>query len=366
MNKACAAGTGSFLQEQAVKLEIPIENFGDIALKSNAPLKLGERCTVFMQSDLLHYQQQGLPKEDLIAGLCYAIVYNYLNKVVEDRKIGNKIFFQGAVAFNKGVVAAFEKVLGKPVIVPPHHEVTGAIGVALLAKEEVKGETRFKGFDLAKVKYSIRTFECKGCPNQCEIHQVSIENGKPYYYGGRCEKYELDYRKAPSHIPNLTLEREEKLLSYVKPAEGDFPESKVMGIPRILQFFEWLPLFATFFQELGYKVVLSPPTSKQIIKKGCEITPAEPCFPIKIAIGHINALLELGVKNIFLPQITDLPSEHPALEVGKVCPYVQSVPWISPASIKFSELNVNLLTTVLHLGRKGVILNEEIKNLANL
>ncbi len=366
MNKACAAGTGSFLQEQAAKLGIPIEKFGDIALKSAAPLKLGERCTVFMQSDLLHYQQQGLPKEDLIAGLCYAIVYNYLNKVVEDRKIGNKIFFQGAVAFNKGVVAAFEKVLGKPVIVPPHHEVTGAIGVALLAKEEVKGETRFKGFDLAKVKYSIRTFECKGCPNQCEIHQVSIENGKPYYYGGRCEKYELDHRKAPSYIPNLTLEREEKLLSYVRPAEGDFSESKVIGIPRILQFFEWLPLFATFFQELGYKVVLSPPTSKQIIKKGCEITPAEPCFPIKIAIGHINALLELGVKNIFLPQITDLPSEHPALEVGKVCPYVQSVPWISPASIKFSELNVNLLTPVLHLGRKGVILNEEIKNLANL
>ncbi|MCD6547890.1 MAG: CoA activase [Thermodesulfobacterium sp.] len=366
MNKACAAGTGSFLQEQAAKLGIPIEKFGDIALKSDAPLKLGERCTVFMQSDLLHYQQQGLPKEDLIAGLCYAIVYNYLNKVVEDRKIGNRIFFQGAVAFNKGVVAAFEKVLGKPVIVPPHHEVTGAIGVALLAKEEVKGETRFKGFDLAKVKYSIRTFECKGCPNQCEIHQVSIENGKPYYYGGRCEKYELDHRKAPSYIPNLTLEREEKLLSYVRPTEGDFSESKVIGIPRILQFFEWLPLFATFFQELGYKVVLSPPTSKQIIKKGCEITPAEPCFPIKIAIGHINALLELGVKNIFLPQITDLPSEHPALEVGKVCPYVQSVPWISPASIKFSELNVNLLTPVLHLGRKGVILNEEIKNLANL
>ncbi len=366
MNKACAAGTGSFLQEQAVKLGIPIEKFGEIALKSSAPLKLGERCTVFMQSDLLHYQQQGLPKEDLIAGLCYAIVYNYLNKVVEDRKIGNKIFFQGAVAFNKGVVAAFEKVLGKPVIVPPHHEVTGAIGAALLAKEETKGETRFKGFDLVKVKYSIRTFECKGCPNQCEIHQVIIDGGKPYYYGGRCEKYELDHRKAPSHIPNPTLEREEKLLSYVKPVEGDFSESKVIGIPRILQFYEWLPLFATFFQELGYKVILSPPTSKQIIKTGCELTPGEPCFPIKIAIGHIKALLDSGIKNIFLPQITDLPPEHPELEVGKVCPYVQSVPWISPASIKFEELGANLLTPVLHLGRRGVVLNEELKNLANL
>ncbi|WP_038054883.1 acyl-CoA dehydratase activase [Thermodesulfobacterium hydrogeniphilum] len=366
MNKACAAGTGSFLQEQAVKLGIPIEKFGDIALKSNAPLKLGERCTVFMQSDLLHYQQQGLPKKDLIAGLCYAIVYNYLNKVVEGRKIGKKIFFQGAVAFNKGVVAAFEKVLGKPIIVPPHHEVTGAIGVALLAKEETKGETRFRGFDLSKVKYTIKTFECKGCPNQCEIHQVCIEGSKPYYYGGRCEKYEVDYRKAPENIPNLTLEREEKLLSYVKPVEGDFKEDKIIGIPRILQFFEWLPLFATFFQEAGYKVVLSPPTSKQIIKIGCELAPAEPCFPIKIALGHIKALLNMGIKKIFLPQITDLPPEHPIFEVGKVCPYVQSVPWISPASLKFKELGTEVISPVLHLGRPKFIINDEIKQLAQM
>jgi predicted CoA-substrate-specific enzyme activase len=364
MNKACAAGTGSFLQEQAVKLGIPIEEFGDIALKSKAPLKLGERCTVFMQSDLLHYQQQGLPKEDLIAGLCYAIVYNYLNKVVESRKIGNKIFFQGAVAFNKGVVAAFEKVLGKPIIVPPHHEVTGAIGVALLAKEETKGETRFKGFDLTHVHYTITTFECKGCPNQCEIHKVTIEGKKSYYYGGRCEKYEVDHRKAPAHIPNLILEREEKLLSYLKPQEEDFPEDRVIGIPRMLQFYEWLPLFVTFFQEAGYKVVLSPPTSKEIIKIGCEIAPGEPCFPIKIALGHIKALIDMGVKKIFLPQITDLPPEHPAFEVGKVCPYVQSIPWISPASLKFKNYGVEIITPVLHLGRPKAILYEEIKKLA--
>ena len=364
MNKACAAGTGSFLQEQAVKLGIPIEEFGDIALKSSAPLKLGERCTVFMQSDLLHYQQQGLPKEDLIAGLCYAIVYNYLNKVVEDRKIGKKIFFQGAVAFNKGVVAAFEKVLGKPIIVPPHHEVTGAIGVALLAKQETKGETRFKGFDLTNVDYKITTFECKGCPNQCEIHKVVIDGKKAFYYGGRCEKYELDYRKAPEHIPNLILERTEKLLSYLKEPLEDVPEEKVIGIPRILQFYEWLPLFVTFFQEMGFKVVLSPPTSKEIIKVGCEIVPGEPCFPIKIAIGHIKALMDMGVKRIFVPQITDLPPEHPAFEVGKVCPYVQSVPWISPASLKFKERGVEVLSPVFHLGRPKSLIYQEVKRLS--
>jgi len=363
MNKACAAGTGSFLQEQAVKLGIPIEEFGDMALKSKAPLKLGERCTVFMQSDLLHYQQQGLPKEDLIAGLCYAIVYNYLNKVVEDRKIGNKIFFQGAVAFNKGVVAAFEKVLGKPVIVPPHHEVTGAIGVALLAKENAKGKTNFKGFDLTKVKYEISTFECKACPNQCEIHKVTIDGKKSFYYGGRCERYELDQRKAPSHIPNLIEERTQKLLSYVKEDEADYPEDRVIGIPRILQFYEWLPLFVTFFKEAGFKVILSPQTSKEIIKTGCELVPGEPCFPIKIAIGHIKKLMDMGVKKIFLPQITDLPPEHPAFEVGKVCPYVQSVPWISPASLKFKEKGVEIISPVFHLGRPKSLVYAEVKKL---
>ncbi len=366
MNKACAAGTGSFLQEQAVKLGIPIEDFGDIALSSKAPLKLGERCTVFMQSDLLHYQQQGLPKEDLIAGLCYAIVYNYLNKVVEDRKVGNRIFFQGAVAFNKGVVAAFEKVLGKPIIVPPHHEVTGAIGVALLAKEETKEKTRFKGFDLTHVNYKITTFECKGCPNQCEIHKVIIGDGKAFYYGGRCEKYEVDHRKAPSHIPNLVEERTQKLLSYVKTEELDVPEDKVIGIPRILQFYEWLPLFVTFFQELGFRVVVSPQTSKQIIKEGCEIVPGEPCFPIKIAIGHIKTLMDMGIKRIFLPQITDLPPEHPFFEVGKVCPYVQSVPWISPASLKFKEKGIEVISPVFHLGRPKSLIYEELKRLSKM
>jgi predicted CoA-substrate-specific enzyme activase len=368
MNKACAAGTGSFLQEQGVKLGIPIEEFGDIALKSKAPLKMGERCTVFMQSDLLHYQQKGLPKEDLVAGLCYSIVYNYLNKVVEGRKIGKKIFFQGAVAFNKGVLSAFEKVLGRPIIVPPNNEVTGAIGVALLAKAETRGESRFKGFDLEKVNYFISTFECRYCPNQCEIHKVTIDQSQPYFYGGRCDRYELDHRKPDERVPNPTLEREAKLLSYLKslPEGEDLSSEDIIGIPRALQFFEWLPLFATFFQELGFRVFLSPPTSKEIIKKGCELAPAEPCFPVKIALGQVKTLLDLGVKNIFLPQITDLPPEVEEAKLGKICPWVQSLPWISPASINFKAVGARVIAPVFHLGRPGFVLNEEIKRLAKM
>jgi predicted CoA-substrate-specific enzyme activase len=137
MNKVCAAGTGSFLEEQAEKLGISIKGeFGDIALSAEKPVQLGERCTVFMESDLVHYQQQGVDLPDLVGGLCYSIVINYINKVVEDRRVGDHIFYQGATAFNQGIVAAFEKVTGKKITVPNHADVTGAIGVAWLAKQE--------------------------------------------------------------------------------------------------------------------------------------------------------------------------------------------------------------------------------------
>ncbi|HHI96585.1 MAG TPA: CoA activase, partial [Thermodesulfatator atlanticus] len=363
MNKACAAGTGSFLEEQAVRLGVPIEEFGQYALASEAPVEMGERCTVFMQSDLLHYQQQGLPKEDLIAGLCYAIVHNYLNKVVEGRKIGQRVFYQGATAFNAGIVAAFERVLGKEIIVPPHHEVTGALGAALLAREETKGQTKFRGFDLSKVRYEISTFECKGCPNQCEIRKVSIEGNPPYFYGGRCEKYEVDHRKPPQELPNLIKEREERLLSYLEDDEGRRGKN---GLPRALFNFERLPFFATLLQELGFEVVLSEPTNKKLINVGCEAVAAETCFPVKIAHGHVSDLLARGVKKIFVPYIIDLPPDHPDLQVGKICPYVQSIPSALAASFNFENYGAELLAPVFHFGTGGKVLENEKKELAKL
>ncbi len=364
MNKACAAGTGSFLEEQSVRLNVPIEKFGEYALRSEAPLEMGERCTVFMQSDLLHYQQQGLPKEDLIGGLCYAIVHNYLNKVVEGRKIGQRVFYQGATAFNAGIVAAFEKVLKRPIIVPPHHEVTGAIGVALLALEETKGKSRFRGFDLSQVRYTISTFECQGCPNRCEIRKVSIEGNPPYFYGGRCERYEVDHRKPPADLPNPVLERDQKLFSYVK-EDVEAPRGEI-GLPRALFNFERLPFFATLFQELGFRVVVSEPTNKQLVNAGCEIIAAETCFPVKVFHGHVLDLLKKGVKRLFIPYIVDLPSDHPELEFGKICPYVQSVASTIHASFDFKAQGVEVISPVFHFGREGKILEEEKKTLAKL
>ncbi len=139
MNKVCAAGTGSFLEEQAEKLNINIvDEFGCMALNSECPVKLGDRCTVFMESDLNSYMQKGARNENLVGGLAYSIVYNYLQKVVADRKVGNKIFFQGGVTNNKAVVAAFEYVTGKKITIPPHFDVTGAIGAAILAQRAMK------------------------------------------------------------------------------------------------------------------------------------------------------------------------------------------------------------------------------------
>ncbi|MDI6784362.1 MAG: acyl-CoA dehydratase activase, partial [bacterium] len=219
MNKVCAAGTGSFLEEQAEKLGLNIvKEFGNLAFSAGQPSKLGERCTVFIESDLIYHQQQGAGKPDLVAGLSYSIVYNYLNKVVGDKRIGNNIFFQGGVAANQGVVAAFEQVTGKKISVPPHYDVTGAIGVALLALESQIAVTNFKGFDLAKRKYELTSFTCNSCANVCEINQVTIENETPLFYGSRCEKYDVERKKTGAKpLPDYFAERDRILLGDINP-----------------------------------------------------------------------------------------------------------------------------------------------------
>jgi len=350
MNKVCAAGTGSFLEEQAEKLGISIKGeFGRLALASDTPVPLGERCTVFMESDLVHYQQQGAAKEDLVAGLSYSIVQNYLNKVVEDRRIGNTIFYQGATAANRGIVAAFEAVLGKSITVPPHHDVTGAIGAAILAMRERTWKTsRFKGFDLAQRQYEISSFECQGCPNTCEIRQVKIAGEAPLFYGGRCEKYEISRETRPVDLPDLFVEREEWLYGPEPEAKGDRGE---IGLPRAMFFQELMPFFRTFFETLGFTVVYSAKSNKGVIRKGVECMAAETCFPVKVAHGHILDLLERGVKRIFLPSIIDMPHPDPEIGQGLVCPLAQTLAYTVPAAINLEARGAHLLSPVIYFGR---------------
>ena len=362
MNKVCAAGTGSFLEEQAEKLDISIkEEFGALALSAEEPVRMGERCTVFIESDLVHHQQKGAKKDDLIAGLSYSIVQNYLNRVVGDRRIGSRIFFQGGTAFNKGVVAAFEKVLDREIIVPENHDVTGAIGVAILAMEERTWEhSGFKGFDLSQRHYEQTSFECKGCPNLCLIRKVSVEGEKPLFYGSRCEKYDVIKRTKGSAIPDLFEEREKILFAPYEEEEKLPSHAPEMGIPKVLYLHEMFPFWRAFFTELGYRVILSDATNKELIRKGVENVVAETCFPIKVSHGHVLNLLEKGVKKIFLPSIVNLKASHPEIPNSSACPYAQSFPYAVPSSIDFKKAQVEVFQPILHLGFGKEYLEKEL------
>lgn len=191
MNTLCAAGTGSFLSSQAKRLGIPIEEFGNIALSSNNPTKIAARCTVFAESDLVHKSQIGHKKEDIIAGLCYAIVNNYLNNVGKGKKIKPPIVFQGGVSKNIGVVKAFEKVTGHKIYVDDNSHLTGALGVAILSNAE--DEIDFS-FDIEDIIYETKGIECKGCSNNCEIIEVIKDKKIIDSWGNRCPKGELIHK----------------------------------------------------------------------------------------------------------------------------------------------------------------------------
>ncbi|MFH1075274.1 MAG: acyl-CoA dehydratase activase [Pseudomonadota bacterium] len=368
MNKVCAAGTGSFLEEQAEKLGISIkEEFGSLALSAKDPVRLGERCTVFMESDLVHHQQQGCSREDLVAGLSYSIVENYLNRVVENRPVGDRIFYQGATAQNKGIVAAFEKLTGKRIAVPEHCDVTGAIGAAIIAmKERVWDKSRFKGFELSKAQYSIKSFECSHCPNRCEIRKMTVEKERPMYYGGRCERYEQEQLSETSTLPDLFKEREAWLLKTPFEEVTRKGDRGKIGIPRGMFFLELMPYWITFFESLGYSTIVSGETNKELIRKGVEGMVTEPCFPIKVAHGHVINLMDNGIDTIFLPHIVDMEKPSPDIPYSYLCPYAQTLTYTICSAIDFKKHGTRIIRPVLYFGRGKKRLLHGLKQMARL
>ncbi len=365
MNKACAAGTGSFLEEQAEKLNISIKDeFAENAFKADSPCRLGERCTVFMENSLMANLQKGAEKDNLLAGLAYSIVQNYINRVVAGKHIGKNIFFQGGVAFNKSVVAAFEKYLGREITVPPNHDVTGAIGMALIAmrhmKEKGDSPTSFKGFSLSKKPYEISSFECSGCPNVCEINKVKVQGEEGHlFYGGRCEKYDIR-RSQKSLLPDLFAFREEILwndhLNYLSNESKTRRIAKI-GVPYIFFLHDYLPYWSTLLWELGFEVVLSPKTSKHIKNLGLENIFSEACFPVKVAHGHIKYLIDEGVDALFLPSSINLSREGDEYQRGLACPYVQTIPYVT----KSITHNVYTASPIIDFSRGEAFINKELR-----
>ncbi len=360
MNKVCAAGTGSFLHELANKYGINIVGeFQDIALSSKTPVKLAERCTVFMESDLVSYHQKGADKTDLIAGLCYAVVHNYLNRVVEKRKVGKKVMFLGGPSLNKAVVAAFERVLGRGLIVPPHREVLGAYGAAISAQERMASEgktaTRSRSLDSAIGDSMIYEEKiCKAdpnCHNQCKLKVYDFD-GRKSIWGGECGRYDVrqgrDRAKENYFQLRQSLWQEHMDGVYVELGGGPLMESggrQTIGFQRALYGYQSAVFFAHFFDRAGFRLVLTPPTNPRIAKAGIEATRAETCFPVKVSHGHIQALIG-KTKFLFLPSIINMPTPAEN-EAGFYCPLVQGNTFMAKTAFDLDQNS--LLQPVIHM-----------------
>jgi predicted CoA-substrate-specific enzyme activase len=398
MNEACAAGTGSFLEEQAERMGIQIKDeFSAYAMESQAPARLGERCTVFMERDVTAWMQRGTSIGDLAAGLAYSVAVNYLNRVVRGRKIGEVIYFQGGTAYNDSVAAAFSQILGKRVIVPPHNGIIGAIGMALIAqqvtraKERVHGQYReetlaraaaagqsdcatrtiappektistFRGFDLNKTSFQTREFVCKACSNYCDMKEITVE-GRKTYWGDKCsDKFRKRARtERKPVIDDLMALRDQLLMEgYKSPSKESSSKKTRVGIPQAMYFYDRFPFWRAYLEGIGFEVVLSGPTDQRISTLGAELSIAEPCFPVQIAHGHIHSLLRGSeerppVDFVFVPNVMDM--EAPETPVASsLCPWNQTLPFVvrsAPELERFADL---ILAPTLHFrsGQKHV------------
>ncbi|MGD9198506.1 MAG: acyl-CoA dehydratase activase [Desulfobacterales bacterium] len=360
MNKVCAAGTGSFLHELANKYGINIVGeFQDIALSSGRPIKLAERCTVFMESDLVSYHQKGMEQKDLMAGLCYAIVYNYLNRVVGKRKIGQKVMFLGGPSLNKGVVAAFENVLGRGLTVPKHREVLGAYGAAISVQEKMLTENKkssvFRGLDSAindRMTYKDKICRADAkCHNQCKLKIYDFD-GRKSIWGGECGRYEVSHRQGDKQ-ENFFQLRQNIWHNHIARVYSELKEQPLMevdgrptiGMQRTLYTIHTGILWAHFFDQLGFRLVLTRPTDSEISSDGIEAMVSETCYPIKVSHGHIKALIG-KTRYLFLPSVVDMPTPNEQ-ETGFYCPLVQSNYYMTKSSLDLDE-NV-VFHPVIHL-----------------
>ena len=355
MNEACAAGTGSFLEEQAEKLGISIKGeFAKLALSSAAPTRLGERCTVFMERDVTGWLHKGETVPDLVAGLAYSIALNYLNRVVRGRKIGKVVYFQGGTAYNDAVTAAFASVLGQKITVPPYNGVMGAIGMALIARQwhaATAGQSRFRGYDLGQLTISTRDFVCKACSNICDMKEFVIE-GQKSYWGDKCsDKFRKPSTTGRKPVIDDLFAYREQLLDELgracpTPAHAKGGSLRV-GLPRAMSMFEQLPFWRAYFSDLDIETVLSPVTDPRISAAGIDMAVAQPCYPVQVAHGHVQALADSGVDYILIPNLADADTGGDA-SVAHYCPWQQTLPWVLRAAPSLEAHRHKFLIPTLH------------------
>lgn len=312
MNKICAAGTGSFVEEQAARMGIPLAEFGPLALSSNHPAALGERCTVFIETAIASAEAEGLSQADIAAGLCHSIVQNYLHKVVGSKPVGQHIVLQGGVDYNPGIVAAFQSAYGERVQVSPVFSISGAYGAALLAQEAAgDAPSQFIGFD---------------SPAQAAEDKRSAEIQKNIDFYKQADRLLLD---------GYTGRRD--------------PRKKTVGVPYVLMIHKFFPMANAFFTSLGFNVVLTDPTSEETIRLSQQLAQGETCYPVKLIYGHMQQLIDQKVDYIFLPSIHTMKHEKSRVKHNYGCVYMQTAAVSIAKALDLEGKGITLLSPVFDL-----------------
>lgn len=331
LNEACSAGCGSFIENFAHSLGMNINDFAEQALHSEHPVDLGSRCTVFMNSRVKQAQKEGVQMADISAGLCYSVIKNALFKVIRLRNInevGDNIVVQGGTFYNDAILRCFELFTGREVIRPDIAGLMGAFGAAIIAQQRWTREgysSLLKQNDLPGFKWSSSPARCKGCTNSCLLTINNFEGKRSYISGNRCEKM-FGQKREENKLPDLFEYKFNRLFAYMPLDETKAPRGSI-GIPRVLNMYENYPFWFTFFTSLGFRIVLSPVSSKAIYEMGSETIPSESaCYPAKLVHGHIKWLIQHGLKTIFYPSVTYERQEQSEANNCFNCPMVISYP----------------------------------------
>ena len=333
LNEACSSGCGSFIETFANSLNLQISDFVNQAIDSKRPVDLGSRCTVFMNSKIKQAQKEGYTVGDISSGLSYSVIKNALQKVMKIRDfetLGNKIVVQGGTFYNDAVLRAFEKIVNKNVIRPDIAGLMGAYGMALIAKEQFETNldmeyysTLTKKDDLEHIDIKINHTRCNGCENHCKLTINIFNNGKRFISGNRCEKG-AGIVKNEKSLPNLVKYKYDRIFSY-KPIDKENATRGEIGIPRVLNMYEDYPFWFTLFTELGFRVIISEKSTRKTYEEGMESMPSESvCYPAKLSHGHIESLIEKGVKTIFYPCMPFSRKEQEKADNKYNCPIVIS------------------------------------------
>ncbi|HHV10355.1 MAG TPA: 2-hydroxyacyl-CoA dehydratase [Clostridiales bacterium] len=330
LNEACSSGCGSFIETFAKSLNYEVQDFAKVALYAENPIDLGTRCTVFMNSKVKQAQKEGATVADISAGLAYSVIKNALYKVIKitnPRDLGKKMVVQGGTFYNDAVLRSFETISGCEAVRPDIAGIMGAFGAALIAREHYEGEaTSMLSIDaINELKFETALARCKRCTNSCLLTINKFTGGRQFISGNRCERG-LGKEKNVDNIPNLFEYKLNRYFAYEPLPEAEAVRG-VVGIPRVLNMYENYPFWHTFFTKLGYRVVLSPTSSRKIYELGIESIPSESeCYPAKLVHGHVKWLIDQGVRYIFYPSIPYERKEIPGANNHYNCPIVTSYP----------------------------------------